>query len=299
MVTVYADVLVGINILITYLLLVCTRVFCRAPTNKWGVALSSLFGGISSLMIFFDSLNNGLWVLLKLVVAAIIVGVAFLPGRLRLFFKVFVSFFGISFLFGGIMYAVEITFEPQNILYINGTVYFDMSLKYLTGSVLVIYGLFLLCNYFLSGYFANKELYDVEIAFRGIKIKTKGFADTGNNLKDGITGRPVIVADLSCILPLIRDDEAEYFKNAGYDSVPESLKTKVRIIPCTTVSGEGMLKGFISEKVVLSLGNEQAVSENQVVAVSAKPLSSGEYQVILDNSISDLNWRAKKYDKRF
>ncbi len=299
MVTVYADVLVGINILITYILIVCTRVFCRAPTNKWGVALSSLFGGVSSLMIFFDSLNNGLWVLIKLAIAAIIVGVAFLPGKFRLFIKTFVSFFGISFLFGGIMYAVEITFEPQNILYINGTVYFDMSLKYLTGSVLVIYGLFLLCNYFLSRYFVHKEIYDVEITFRGTTVKTKGFADTGNNLKDGITGRPVIVAELSCVSPLFTDDEVEYFKTRSYESIPESLKTKVRIIPCSTVAGEGMLKGFISEKTELRFGNEVAVSENQVVAISVKPLSSGEYQVLLDNSISNLNWRAKNNEKVF
>ena len=149
MITVYADILVGVNILITYLLLVCTRLFCRVPTNKWGIALSSLFGGISSIMIFFDSINNGLWIVLKLATAAIIVGVAFLPRSPRLFSKLFLSFFGVSFLFGGVMYAVEISFDPKNILYVNGTVYFDMSLAYLVGSVLIIYGIFLLCNYFL------------------------------------------------------------------------------------------------------------------------------------------------------
>lgn len=297
MVTVYADVLVGINILITYLILVCTRLFCRAPTNKWGMAISSLFGGMSSLMIFYDSINNGWWVLLKLVIAAIIVGVAFLPQSARLFMKAFLSFFGISFLFGGVMYAVEITFDPQNIIYINGTVYFDMSLTYLVGSVLVIYGIFLLCNYFLGRYLAQKEIYDVKITFRNISTEAKGFLDTGNNLKDGITGRPVIVAELSCIAPLLSTAEVNYFKNQAYEEVPESLKTKVRLIPCGTVTGEGMLKGFIPEKVQLKAGGKQAVNESAVVAVSVNPLSSGEYQVLLDNSISNLNWREKQNEK--
>ena len=34
-VTVYADVLVALNILLTYILIVATRVMVKIPTNKW------------------------------------------------------------------------------------------------------------------------------------------------------------------------------------------------------------------------------------------------------------------------
>ena len=55
MVTVYADVLVSVNILITYIFLVCVRVVFSAPTNKLLVALASFIGGLSSVVIFFET----------------------------------------------------------------------------------------------------------------------------------------------------------------------------------------------------------------------------------------------------
>ena len=52
MICVYADVLVCLNVLITYIFLVCTRVAGNMPTNKWGVCIASVAGGLSSLIIF-------------------------------------------------------------------------------------------------------------------------------------------------------------------------------------------------------------------------------------------------------
>ena len=299
MVTVYADVLVALNILITYLFLVCTRMLCRSPTNKVGIAVAAVLGGFSSLVVFCDGMGIGLLIAFKLFTAAILVTVAFFPVKVRLFLKSFVVFFGVSFLFGGIMYAVEITFNPQNILYLNGTVYFDMSLAYLVGSVLVIYGVFLLCNFFLSRYLAEKEIYDVKITFREKSVEVKGFFDTGNNLKEGISGRPVLIADLSAIAPLFDYAELKYFKSGVYDEVPESLQKSVRLIPCTTVTGEAMLKGFIPEQVEYKSKNKRACGNFVAVAVSTTAVSSGEYGIILNSGI-DLEGKVheNKYSKK-
>ncbi len=296
MITVYADVLVALNILITYLILVSVRLVCRYATNKWGVAIACVLGGISALIIFCESMSVVWSVIYKLSVAAVITAVAFLPENLKIFLKTFFAFFGISFLFGGVMYGVEITFKPQNILYLNGTVYFDMSIKYLVGSVLVIYGIFVICNYFLSKKLGSNEIYKVKITFRNISTEILGFADTGNNLKDGMTGRPVIVAELSAVAPLFTFEETEFFKKGDFTEVPESLKTKIHLIPCNTVSGETLLPCVIPENVEYKIKNKKAHTDFVSMAICNKSLSSGEYKALLNSSIFDLGW--KEYERK-
>ncbi len=294
MITVYADVLVAVNILITYLILVCARLSCRIATNKWGIAIASILGGLSSLIIFCHNLPTVWSVVYKIGVAVVITVVAFLPGNIKIFLKTFFAFFGISFLFGGVMYAVEITFKPQNILYLNGTVYFDMSIKYLVGSTLLIYGAFVVCDYFLSKKLANREIFKVRITFRGVSVETLGFADTGNKLKDGVSGRPVIIAELSAIAPLFNFEEINFFKNGDWSVVPESLKTKIHLIPCRTVAGESLLPSIIPEKAEYKMKNKKAETNFVSVAVCDKPLSSGEYKALLYSDIFDLNWKENK-----
>ena len=92
MVTVYADVLVALNILLTYILIVASRVVCKIPANKWAVMVASIVGGISSLIIFYDNVGVVFSCLYKIITGAIIVGIAFLPKGLKSFLKVFFSF---------------------------------------------------------------------------------------------------------------------------------------------------------------------------------------------------------------
>ena len=133
--TIYADVLVALNILLTYIIIVASRVLCKMPTNKWAVLLASVVGGFSSLVIFYENGGVAFSVLYKIITGGIIVGIGFLPKTIKLFFKVLLAFFGVSLLFGGSMYALEITLHPKNIFFHNGTVYFDMSIAYLVASV--------------------------------------------------------------------------------------------------------------------------------------------------------------------
>ena len=161
MVCVYADVLVCLNILITYLFLVCTRLTGNLPTNKLGVCIGSVLGGFSSLIIFAGDIGIALSVFYKILVASIIVGVSFIPGSPKVFLKALLLFFGVSIIFGGAMYFAEITFKPAGVMYLNGAVYFDMDIKYLVGCTFVIYGLFLGTDAFLQRKASKNEIYKI------------------------------------------------------------------------------------------------------------------------------------------
>ncbi len=283
MITVYVDVLVSLNILLTYLFLVCTRVFLKTPTNKAGVAIASLLGGLSSLLIYLDELSVVASLLIKTSLGAVIVFVSFLPKTKKLFLKQLLSFMGITFLFGGSMLALELTLHPKNIIYLNGTIYFDMSLKYLVGSVFVVYALFLLLDFLLTRLSNAKDIYEVKITFRKTEVTLKGFVDTGNSLRDGLTGRLVSVGELNALSPLFSYEEICFFKSNDYINIPENLKGKIHIIPCKTVGGDGLLWGFTPERTQL---NEKAIPDITIAVVN-KNLSDGKYQILLNKNIME------------
>jgi stage II sporulation protein GA (sporulation sigma-E factor processing peptidase) len=294
--TVYADVLVAINILITYIFLVCTRVACKMATNKIFVALGSLAGGFFSLVIFMDIKHQILSVLIKLLTGAIIVAISFLPRNIRGFLKLYLGFFTVSIIFGGIMYFLEITLNPQKIIFYNGTVYFDMSLTYLVGSVLLIYGAFLVVQYFLDRKAVSACQCQVEISFRNVSVFLPAIIDTGNSLTDGLTGRPVAVAELSAVAPLFSFEELDFLEKGDYVNVPHSLKKYIRIVPCGTVTGDKVLTGFLPDRITIKTNVKSYVNDYCVVGVVNKNLSDGEYKALLNENLL-LNCREEKQNE--
>ncbi len=296
-VTVYADVLVALNILLTYIIIVASRVLCSVPTNKWAILISSVIGGISSLVIFYENGGVVFSLLYKLLTGAVIVGIGFLPKTLKQFFKEFLSFFGISLLFGGAMLALEITLNPKNIFFYNGTVYFDMSITYLVASVLVIYGIFLLADYLITKHNNKGGKCQLEINYNDISVNMTAFIDTGNTLTDAMTGRPVIIAELSAISPLFSREEMLFFKNGNFENVPDSLNKSFRLIPCMSVTGESLLKAFLPELVIIK--DKEKIYETSfcTVALTEKSLSQGEYRALLNNRIFE-NVKEEKNDEK-
>ncbi len=284
MITVYADVLVAVNILLTYIFLVCTRVFTRMPTYKWGIALASLFGGLSSLVIFLGEFSVVISIVLKLLISSIIIFFGFFPKNLRQYLKTMLSFFGVSIIFGGAMFFAEITFNSEKILYLNGTVYFDIDLKYLIGCTFLIYGIFTLVNCFFEKRAYKNELYTVEILFRGVNITLRGFVDTGNALKDILTGKYVFVCQLSSLACFFTYEELCFLKNNIAEKMPDSLQGIIRLVPALTVGENSLLKTFTPDKVQVYLGKNKKELKNVCIGIVNKNLSSGEYDLLLNKN---------------
>ena len=283
---VYVDVLVAVNILVTYIMLVCTRVVVKSDTNKWGLVLATLFGGISSLVIFWESMPLILSVIFKIAGVIIISFSAFLPKNKKQFLKTTLAFLFVNFLFGGLLYFVELTFNPSNIFYVNGTVYFDISVLFLVSMTLISYGLLLVFDFFLKKRASEKTLYKITLYFRNKSVKLDALYDTGNHLTDGIEGKPVVVAELNSIKDFFSRSEIEFFKSDSIVSeVPETLKSIVRIVPCSSINGNSLLKAFVAEEMIIESDTFKFKTDFFVVAVTNNALSLGEYNCLLNSDI--------------
>ncbi len=293
--TVYADVLIALNILLTYILIVASRVLCKIPTNKWAVMVASVVGGFSSVIIFYENGGSAFSLIYKIITGAVVVSVGFLPKTIKIFFKVFLAFIGVSLLFGGSMYALEITLHPKNIMFYNGTVYFNMSIAYLVGCVLVIYGMFLVADYLITKQNNKSGKCQLEITYNDATVTLTAFIDTGNTLTDGVSGRPVIIAEISAVLPLFSREEIIFFKSASFENVPESLNRNFRLIPCKSVTGKSVLKAFLP--TVVKIKDKEKIYETSfcAIALTGNQLSQGEYKALLNNNIFE-NVKEEKSD---
>lgn len=283
--TVYADVLVALNICFTYIFLVSVRMFLKIPTNKYLIALASFLGGISSLIIFAGEISVVLSVIYKIITSTVIVLAGFNPKSFRLFIKEFLLFWGVNIMFGGVMYFIEITFGHQKIQYINGVVYFDMSMIFLVGSVLCVYGLFLAFNYFLSSKMNGKDLCTLTVFYNGIEVTLSALFDTGNGLTDGISGRPVIICELGSIAPLFTRQEVLFFNNEDIENIPDSLTKRIRVVPCNSLGGSTLLTCFLPDAVKIINKNNTYKTDFCAIGVTKTRLSNGDYKALLNNKL--------------
>ncbi len=250
-------------------------------------------------MIFAEDLSLVFSLVYKIFTSALITAVAFMPKNYKVFFKVYAGFFLVSFLFGGAVYALQLTFNSDKMLYFNGTVYFDMSISYLVGCVLSVYGVFLIADFLLSKKNSKGAIVSLEIVFNNTSVTVPAFVDTGNTLVEGLSSKPVIVAELSAIAPLFEREEMLFFKNQSYDNMPKSLQKVFRLVPCSAVTGESLLPSFVPSYIKIKDDKNVYKTDYCVVGVVNKSLSSGEYKALLNNNIYENVKEEKAYEKAY
>ena len=103
----------------------------------------------------------------------------------------------------------------------------------------------------------------VVIKRNGKTANLYGMIDTGNHLNDSLTGRPVIVCSFNSVKALFGEWEEEFFKGKI-----EKIGENMRIIPCRTASGEGILPAFLPDEIEVFPENGERFKKKVLVAVS-------------------------------
>lgn len=256
---IYVDILFVVNFFITFFLLQVTAKFSKRSEKLWRLVLASFIGGIYSLVILWDSLDFAVSCLGKLAAAMLIVFAAFKFKGFKAYIKEVAIFFFVNLLFVGIIIGLWFIFKPNGVVINNSTVYFNVSARILLITALAAYLISVVIIRIYNNKTAVKELYSVTVYTNENKIKFFAFADSGNNLKEPFSDFPVIVADNSL------------FENAPCQ----------RLIPFSSVGGEGVLSAFKPDKVEIS-SSLGSVEINDVYIALSGSVKKGEYQGILN-----------------
>ena len=221
--------------------------------------------------------------LIKLAMAVLLVFCCFGFHRFPLFVKTVLTFFGVNFIYAGVMFAVWILICPKGMFYNNGVVYFNISALTLAVSTIVTYGIVKLVCYVLARKVHPKQLYPVTIQKGERQVELMALYDSGNHLGDPFTGKPVMIVQFDAIKDLIPLQLHRCFLNPiNAENLPaESAKSfQIKWIPYHTVDGNDFLAAFSPDRCTVHKGQTELLQE-VLVGVSRQQLSQGEFQAIL------------------
>lgn len=261
--TIYVDVLFVLNFFITYLLLMLTKSLIKTTAKTYRMLLGAFIGGLYSLIIFAPSLGVFSTVFGKLLVSFIIVPAAFGFKRLTVFLKTIVCFYFSNLIFLGVILAIWLTAKPGGILINNDTVYFDIPAVALLMLALAAYVISILIIKLYNYTISKKEIYSLTIIKGESEQHLFAFLDSGNKLTEPFSNYPVIIVDESKV----------------------NFKTE-RLIPYNTVGGEGVLKAFKPDRVIISNGKKSFESNQVYVAVSK--VESKDFSAILNPQLLNI-----------
>ena len=273
--TVYADVLFAVNMIVDYFLLRACAAFLHKKPKTMRLILSAAVGGISSIYIFFPYRLVVTDVLVKVTVCILMALCAFGLGNVKHLLKNSAVLFIITCAYAGVMTALWITFRPKGMYINNSVVYFDISPLVLVIFTVVGYIIFIICNLIFSRSALRSEKCEVKVTVGDKSIDMTAIADTGNSVRDVFGNSEVIIADKKCVAKLFEGFENN--RDGRYDS-------RYRALPCNTVSGTDMLDGYRCDSAVIKSKGAAITLEKPILAVS-KTAFTDDYSAIINPDI--------------
>ena len=249
---VYLDLVGLLNFLVDFLLILATNRLSGFPPGIYRAGSAALVGGLYGafcLVPGFSFLGSTFWRLVSLSIMSVL---AF--GWNPTAFRRAVVFIVLSMALGGIAMGVN----RKN---------FGMLL-------LCALGLWMLCAAGFGGQAGSRSYVPVEFSVGERKLTVLALWDTGNLLKDPVTGEQVLVADpmvANQLLGLSREDLAH-----PVQTMASGKKPGLRLIPYTAVGSSGLLLACRFRGV--KIGN--TIRDPLVAFAAAEMDTAGMYRML-------------------
>ena len=239
---IYIDLLIILNIIYDFLILKVVSIVLKRNIKNINIIISSLLGEISILFLIFN-FNYVLLLISKIILAILMNIITFKYKNIRYLLTNLSYFYMISIILGGFVYFLYL----NNINYIIIMLFIPL--------ILILY----IIQYSLKNKYNN--YYDVVITYKNNhKIKVVGYLDTGNNIIDPVSLKPVIILDKKLY--------KEKYKNYIYVNV--KVLNNITLIKC------------IKPKYI-EINNKKY--ENVLIGLSNDPIKIDGVDCLLNNKL--------------
>lgn len=282
--TVYVDLLFFVNFCMDFQCLFLVAKLLRRPFSVARGALSSALGALWACAALFLPVGGALSLLLDLAVCLLMCLLVFSGGaKKRQIFVPFALYFGVSAAMGGLMSAMAELLSRLELPAIESGSQVSSSAFLLLAAA---GGLATLAFARLCQRRAKHTRATLTLTMEGKTLTVTGIVDTANLLRDPISGRPVVI--------LAQDAASEWLPSlfpraprapaALLSSLPTALARHARLLPTSTVTGEGLMLALLPDTALLDAGRGAHPVE---LLVSAAPLEgiSSECEALLPVSL--------------
>ena len=186
-------------------------------------------------------------------------------------------FYLTSFTFGGVTFALLYFISPSNILFENGTLAGTYPLKMILIGGLIGFFIIIISFRSIKNKLSKKDmLCNISIVFEEGKADVNAIIDTGNFLKEPITGKPVIIVEKDVLvnaIPLNILENMEEIIN-GIKKIENKYMSKISLIPFSALGTEnGLLLGIKPENFYINYQGKILENKNIIVGIYNKKLS--------------------------
>lgn len=284
---VYADILFLINFSMDYLCLYITAKVLHRRTKLWRTVTAAALGGIYSILSLLISLPAPFGFALDCIICAAICAAAFAERMCKIGPLCITTFLyiGISMMTGGCMTAI---FNLLNKLDLPLDMVGEDGLStYLFALLAAIAGVISLkSGQIISKKGAIREC-KLYLRFCGQDFEFSGFSDSGNLVRDPISGRPIIFLDRTelekkCSLTFLDDFAAGKMPEGFYPS-------GLRLISMRTASGSSVAVAARPERLVIEYcdakGKQHFLSPDALIAATDIGRSAQGYNAVIPTEI--------------
>lgn len=284
--TVYVDLLFMINLSMDFL---CFFLSARLLGRKFSlprVLAASVIGGLYSNVALFINVSRTLSLMIDIAVCVLMCAIAFYKkGKISSLFLNVLVYFAISMALGGFMTAIFNLLNKVELPLSKGSAdgisVWSFALLAIVSALITLLG-----GRFFRKRTSQKNA-DIEITYNGKSKTLRGMADSGNLLKDPISGKACIIADISTLSDIVPKDilGAARKKDIGAISRFSDRDAKnVRIVPVKTAVGDSVLIALKTERVTVDSGHGASEVDALVVLSDIKENADGN-EVLLPSEL--------------
>ena len=218
---VYLDLVMILNFFLDFILLLTVSTILKRNTSIIKIMEGSFVGGISILFLFLN-INNFLLFIFKIFISILMILISFGYRNLKYTSVNFLYLYMASIILGGFLYLLNLEFSYKHI----GIIFYNNGLS-INFIFLIIFSPLILYIYIkqtkrLRNNYSN--YIDILIYYNNKKYKYIGYMDTGNVLKDSLTGKSVILIDKRKLLFNIKEFRMIPYTSVGGNSVIKVIK---------------------------------------------------------------------------
>ena len=265
---IYLDQLFAVNALVDYCIVLASARMAGIVLRRMRYAAAALAGAVYAAISVLPGFG---WLALIPVKLAVGLGMALIAfGGERQFWRCAAVFFGTAALFGGAVCALSMA---------SGTGMSDAALRHVTWRVLV--PTFAICYAVTATVFrrrlrsASRAVVPAALTVAGHTIALRAMYDSGNVLRDPVTGKPAAVLSADALQEVLGPLPSE---PVSMLEALSGIAAGARLLPYTAVGvPAGLIAAFCPERLVVD-GKTQEL----LLALSPTPVSpGGDYDMLL------------------
>jgi len=279
--TIYLDIVILENICMNFIILFATGIINKIKISYIRIFLASFIGGIYAVIAYMNILEIYSNILVKILLSICMVYIAFKSEKIKILLKQLLIFYLTSFTFGGVSFSLLYFIRPQDILMKNGIYIGTYPIKVAIIGGIIGFAILIIAFKVIKGKINKNNMFcEIKINLFKNSKKIKAVIDTGNFLKDPITGAPVVVIEKEILRGFIRDEIIDNVDKIISGQINKEIDMddyvpRVRLIPFSSLGRKnGLLLGITVDSIEIEFEDVSRRIENAIIGIYNDTLSS-------------------------